>query len=147
MPRRGRKREFAIPGLVHRSLITIYLTFDLHRCFLITFYFTQELLPSIGVSDSDNEDSFVQVDKAIKFVKAYGAYLTLHLSLVCAAMVKAHTVIDELLALAKYDPRHREVLKDLSKASSLVLYDSVCFSPHISFFNIAFACFFSLLPI
>jgi hypothetical protein len=101
-------------------------------CFLITFYFTQELLPSIGVSDSDNEDSFVQVDKAIKFVKAYGAYLTLHLSLVCAAMVKAHTVIDELLALAKYDPRHREVLKDLSKASSLVLYDSTMLSAILS---------------
>ena len=118
------------------TAITVYLTFDLHRCFLITFYFTQELLPSIAVSDSDSESAAVRLDEAIKFVKTYGAYLTLHLSLVCAAMMKVDTVIDELLALAKHDPRHREVSKDLSKTSSLVLYDSVCFPSHILIFSI-----------
>lgn len=67
----------------------------------------------------------MRIEEAIQFVKRYGAYLTLHLSLVCAAMVRAKTVIDELLALAKHDPRHREVTREISKASSLVLYDPV----------------------
>jgi len=94
-------------------------------CVLVTFYFTQELLPSIAVSGEGVDAASARTDEAVQFVKIYGAYLRLHLCLVCAAMLKAHSVIEELLALSKYDPRHREVTKELSKASSLVLYDPV----------------------
>ena len=66
-----------------------------------------------------------RTDEAVEFVKVYGAYLNLHLSLVCAAMLRINAIIEALLALAKHDPRHREVKKELSKATSLVLYDPV----------------------
>lgn len=95
----------------------------------MTFYFTQEILPSLassgkslgtnGVADS------VGMDSAIKFVHVYGSYLWLHLSLVYASALKANIVIENLLALAKHDPRHKEVMKELSRDSSLILYEPV----------------------
>jgi hypothetical protein len=100
-----------------------------HRCVLVTFYFTQEILPSLassgktlgtnGVADS------VGTEDAIEFVHVYGSYLWLHLSLVYAATLRADAVIENLLALSEHDPRHREVMKELSKASSLILYEPV----------------------
>lgn len=91
---------------------------------LVTFYFTQELLPSIAAPSAEGAAS-LRTAEAVEFVKTYGAYLRLHLCLVCAVMARADFIIEELLALSKYDPRHREVTKVLSKANSLVLYDPV----------------------
>jgi hypothetical protein len=100
-----------------------------YSCVLVTFYFTQEILPSLassgkslganGVTDS------VEMEEAVEFVHLYGSYLWLHLSLVYATTVRAEAVIEKLLALSKHDPRHREVMKELSKASSLILYEPV----------------------
>lgn len=100
------------------------------RCILATFYFTQELLPRIASSGMGK----ARTDEAVEFVKMYGAYLSLDSSFVSAALVKADAVLEELLSLSKYDPRHREVKKELSKAGSLVLYDPVCIMtcvPHV----------------
>lgn len=102
-----------------------YTSYDSYRCVLATFYFTQELLPGTLSVGSDDALVSERIDEAVEFVKVYGAYLKLHLSLVCAAMVKSDAVIETLLNLSKYDPRHREVVKELSKSSSLVLYDPV----------------------
>lgn len=99
--------------------------FVLRRCFLVTFYFTQELLPSIAVPNAEGDKASVKPNDAVEFVKSYGAYLNLHLSLVSSAAFKADSVIEKLLALAKFDPRHQEVKKQLSKSNSLVLYDPV----------------------
>ena len=97
------------------------------RCVLVTFYFTQQLLPSLAVVGVEGATRSARIDEAIEFVKMFGAYLRLHLCLVSAAMVKADAVIDELLALSKFDPRHREVTKELAKSTNLVLYDPVRF--------------------
>lgn len=95
----------------------------------MTFYFTQEILPCLASSrkslGTDSVAGSVGMKDAIEFVHVYGSYLWLHLSLVYAATLRADTVIENLLTLAKHDPRHREVMKELSKASSLILYEPV----------------------
>jgi hypothetical protein len=100
-----------------------------YSCVLVTFYFTQEILPSLASSGKSFEANGVAesvgMEDAVEFVHLYGSYLWLHLSLVYAATVRADAVIENLLALSKHDPRHREVMKELSKASSLILYEPV----------------------
>jgi hypothetical protein len=44
---------------------------------------------------------------------------------VYASALKANIVIENLLSLAKHDPRHKEVMKELSRDSSLILYEPV----------------------
>lgn len=100
-----------------------------YSCVLVTFYFTQEILPSLASSgksfDANGVAESVGMEDAVEFVHLYGSYLWLHLSLVYAATMRADAVIENLLALSKHDPRHREVMKELSKASSLILYEAV----------------------
>lgn len=104
-----------------------YISYFSNRCVLVTFYFTQQLLPSLAVAGVEGATRSARSDEAVEFVKMFGAYLRLHLCFVCAAMMKADAVIEELLALSKFDPRHREAMKELSKSSSFVLYDPVRF--------------------
>ena len=59
------------------------------------------------------------------FVLQFGSYLRLHTCLAYAAVLKAPKLIDSLLEVAKYDPRHREVMKQTARPSALVIYDSV----------------------
>ena len=63
--------------------------------------------------------------EAISFIQKYGAYLQLHTSLSSAAAAKAATPIKELLKLAKRDPTHREAMRHMKAAGSLVFYDMV----------------------
>ena len=65
------------------------------------------------------------LDEIISFMKEYGAYLRMDTCLVYASVLKAHSVIDTLLNIAKHDPRHREVVKQLSKSTAMVFYEPV----------------------
>ena len=101
-------------------------------CFLITFYFTQEILPGMGAKGPlsagwRNKKVFTEED-ALDFVDLYGAYLMLPMALAYAAFLKSELVVVKLLELAKHDPRHAEALKDISKVNALVLYEPVSYT-------------------
>mmetsp|Transcript_7430 Transcript_7430/g.12364 ORF Transcript_7430/g.12364 Transcript_7430/m.12364 type:complete len:1143 (+) Transcript_7430:213-3641(+) len=101
-------------------------------CFLITFYFTQEILPGMGAKGPlsagwRNKKSFTEKD-ALDFVDMYGAYLRLPMALAYAAFLKSELVVVKLLELAKHDPRHLEALKDISKVHALILYEPTMLS-------------------
>jgi hypothetical protein len=98
-------------------------------CFLVTFYFTQEILPGIMTQGSGlvgwrNMRSFSEED-AIEFVDKYGAYLKLPMSVAYAAFTKSEPVFERLLELAKHDPRHKEALGEIARIHSIVLYEPV----------------------
>jgi hypothetical protein len=94
---------------------------------LVTFYFTQKLLPALNRGgDGQAMNGFRNsVTEAVNFVTMYGSYLKLHTCIAYAAVLKAHEVIDTLLEVAKYDPRHKEVMRQLSKANALLFYEPV----------------------
>lgn len=98
-------------------------------CFLITFYFTQEILPGMsnisGTWRSTN--SWTERD-ALEFVDTYGTYLKLPMALAYASFLKSENVVNKLLELANHDPRHLEALKDISKVNSLILYEPTMLS-------------------
>lgn len=95
-------------------------------CFLISFYFTQEILPGMVENGGGwrNTKSSTETD-ALAFVDLYGAYLKLPMALAYASFLRSESVVAKLLELAKHDPRHLEALKDISKVNSLVLYEPV----------------------
>jgi len=64
-------------------------------------------------------------EEIVEFLRQYGSYLKLHTCLAYAAVLKAETVIDHLLGIAKYDPRHREVIKQTSKSTAMIFYEPV----------------------
>jgi xanthine dehydrogenase iron-sulfur cluster and FAD-binding subunit A len=49
----------------------------------------------------------------------------MHTCLAYSALLQAEEVIDLLLEAAKYDPRHREMMKVTSKVNALVFYEPV----------------------
>jgi hypothetical protein len=91
---------------------------------LVTYLFTQKLLPTLLCKKGT--DMEVAIDKILPFVKDYGSYLKMHTCLAYSAVLKSERVIDVLLEAAKYDPRHREVMKQMSKANALIFYEPVC---------------------
>lgn len=96
-------------------------------CFLTTYYFTQHLLPRLlpgGGATKPNSDSET-LEELLDFVSQFGSYLKLHTCLAYAAVLKSSKLIDSLLEVAKFDPRHREVMKQTSRPSALIIYDSV----------------------
>jgi hypothetical protein len=112
-------------------------------CFLTTFYFTQQILPQLSRNENDEDEkdycedsndelsgginrSSSRMQEAVDFVQDYGAYLKMQTCLSYAAVLEAQPVIDVLLNVSKYDPRHREVSKQFGRASALVFYDPVC---------------------
>lgn len=93
-------------------------------CFLVTFYFVKFLLPKVEIVESQrNVKSKEGLDNIIVFLGEFGAYLEINKCLVLAAAMRAEVVIDLLLSIAKHDPRHREVMKLMSKSNHLVLYE------------------------
>ena len=70
-------------------------------------------------------DMEVAEAEATAFIHKYGAYLQLHTSLSSAAAANAAAPIKILLKLAKCDPTHREAMRDIKTAGSLVFYDMV----------------------
>lgn len=100
-------------------------------CYLVTFYFTQEILPGMNANGAGwrNKNSFTEQD-ALDFVDTYGAYLKLPMSVAYAAFLKSESVVARLLALAKHDPRHCEALKDIARPNAIVLYEPVSILLH-----------------
>ena len=70
--------------------------------------------------DSDNAEGEITT-----FLKDYGSYLRMDTCLAYASVLRATFVIDLLLSIAKHDPRHREAMKQMSKSTSMVFYESV----------------------
>ena len=95
-------------------------------CFLTTYYFTQHLLPRLLNRGLTADQVKEVVEELVDFVSQFGSYLRLHTCLAYAAVLKSSRLIDSLLEVAKFDPRHREVMKQTSRPSALVIYDSVC---------------------
>ena len=93
-------------------------------CFLTTYYFTQHLLPRLLPVRDQNANVEILED-ITDFVLQFGSYLRLHTCLAYAAVLKAPTLINSLLEVARFDPRHREVMKQTSRPSALIIYDSV----------------------
>ena len=90
-------------------------------CFLVTYYFTHQLLPKFGRSVSDDSGAA----ELVAFVRKYGAYMKLHTCLAYSAALKCDKVINELLALAEHDHRHREVISLFHRRHALILYEPV----------------------
>jgi hypothetical protein len=95
------------------------------RCFLVTYLFTQKMLPKLLYEKDDPTAFEIALNEISSFVRSYGSYLKMHTCLAYAALLKAEEVIDLLLEAAKYDPRHREMMKLTSKANALVFYEPV----------------------
>ena len=64
-------------------------------------------------------------DEVVVFLGEYGSYLRMDTCLAYAAVLKADTVVDLLLGIAKHDPRHREMIKQTTKSTSMVFYEPV----------------------
>jgi len=101
-----------------------------HTCYLTTFYFTNQFFPK-----NKKRQYHLKPDKeqeACDFVKKYGAYLKLHPSLVAAAKAQSRKLTEELLNVAKYDPKHCEMMKELHKLEknkdAIVLYEPAMLS-------------------
>ena len=94
--------------------------------FLTTYYFAQHLLPRLlpqsREATPEQDDNLKEI---LEFVSQYGAYLKLHTCLAYAAVLEQKRLIDALLEVAKFDPRHRDVMKQTAKPGALVIYDSV----------------------
>ena len=73
----------------------------------------------------DQANSVEGHDDCIAFVRNFGSYLKLHTCLVRAAAAQADDVVSVLLELARYDPRHKELMKLGVKPHMLVFYEQV----------------------
>jgi hypothetical protein len=94
-------------------------------CFLVTYLFTQKMLPKLLYQRDDPKAFRKALDEISSFVKNFGSYLKMHTCLAYSALLQAEEVIDLLLEAAKYDPRHREMMKITSKVNALVPYEPV----------------------
>jgi hypothetical protein len=125
----------------------------IRRCYLVTFYFTRQLMDSPGLTPSvEGKEPWINLwietsqttssttttanhasaeeEKVIEFVKSYGAYLKLHTCIVRASDVGSGPILRALLDMARFDLRHRDCLKRLSnKQTTLFLYEPV--SSHV----------------
>jgi PDZ domain len=103
-------------------------------CFLITFYFTQEILP--GMVGDRGISRVVKAawteTQALDFLDKFGSYLRLPMSIAYAAFLESKTILEKLLELAKHDPRHLEAMKEVSKTDSLLLYETVSILSHMT---------------
>jgi len=89
--------------------------------FLTTLYFTSKFF-----CKKKNQIGQDLEQEACAFVEKYGAYLKLHSSLVAASKAHSSKITDNLLEVAKHDPKHIEMMKELAavrhKKNPLVLY-------------------------
>lgn len=92
-------------------------------CFLVTYYFTHQVLTRYG--DNGHELELDQVeDQVDTFVQKYGTYLQIHSCLVFSASVHAERAIDSLLEVAKYDPSHIDAVKEFKRANNMTFYEA-----------------------
>lgn len=94
-------------------------------CFLATFYFTQKLLPDLMRKQEARGAENVDVKELTDFIVRYGSYLKMHTCLAYATVLKAQTVILELLQMAKHDPVHRQGLSQIMNGEALTVYEPV----------------------
>jgi hypothetical protein len=94
-------------------------------CFLVTYYFTQELLSPY--SDVSGEARTSLDERVVAFVKLYGAYLQIHSCLSFSSAVRAEAAIAELLKVSSHDPSHRDAVREIQKGNALTFYDTVSF--------------------
>lgn len=94
-------------------------------CFLVTYYFTQQLLSQYQEIADEERDELDE--KVSTFVKQYGAYLQIHSCLAFSATVRAQAAITELLKAASYDPTHRDAVKEIQRGKTLTFYEAVRF--------------------
>ena len=141
------------------SLTSIYF-FIRHSCYLVTFYFTRQLLALPGLTSTEEGkrpsiDSWTQSpttsstantstatpkeERAIDFIKNYGSYLKLHTCIVRASDVGSGPILRALLDMARFDLRHRDYLKRLSNTqTTFFLYESVSACSHADDFHAFF---------
>ena len=91
-----------------------------HRCFLVTYFYTQKLI------GSDQDAELSTINRKL-FVETYGAYLQIQTCLSLAASVKDEAVISVILDAARNDPNHQDAVKEIQKSNDLLFYDSVSF--------------------
>lgn len=90
----------------------------------------QLLLPKLENNESSRDVEFkADLDSIIVFLGEFGAYLEINKCLIQAGIMRDDVVIDLLLGIAKHDPRHREVMKLMSKTNQLVFYEQVSIRP------------------
>jgi hypothetical protein len=82
---------------------------------------------SLGTSSSSTEENGAVKDDIVVFLGEFGSYLKLDTCLAYASALKFEAVVDLLLSIAKYDPRHKEVIKQTSKSIGMVFYEPVSF--------------------
>ena len=103
-----------------------FLSYTCCSCFLVTYYFIHAMLPRLmHTKTKEGPDSDKGRDEIVVFMGEYGSYLKLDTCFAYAAVLQADSVVDILLSIAKYDPRHREVIKQTSKSVSMVFYEPV----------------------
>ena len=73
----------------------------------------------------------VDTTELTEFVARFGSYLKMHTCLAYSGILRAQTVIIELLKLARHDPRHRQAKKQISEPHAMAIYEPV--SPRILF--------------
>ena len=132
------------PQTIYILLLSSYSLLSLFpscSCYIVTFYFTHQLLPRLKgttpkvlsadtwMNECDSVPSFPEEEQIIEFVKTFGAYLKLHTCLVCASDTGSGLVVRTLLDMARFDLRHREFLKALSNKQAFLLYEPVSFKP------------------
>jgi hypothetical protein len=76
-------------------------------------------------SNSSAEENGNAKDEIVVFLGEYGSYLKMDTCLAYASALKFEAVVDLLLSIAKYDPRHKEVMKQASKVNAMVFYEPV----------------------
>lgn len=74
---------------------------------------------------SVNDENGIAKDDVVVFLGEYGSYLKMDTCLAYASALRFEAVVDLLLSIAKYDPRHKEVIKQTSKSVSMVFYEPV----------------------
>jgi hypothetical protein len=79
---------------------------------------------SLG-SHQATEENGAAKDEIVVFLGEFGSYLKLDTCLAYASALKFEAVVDLLLSIAKYDPRHKEVIKHTSKSIGMVFYEPV----------------------
>lgn len=115
-----------------RVRLIIFLSFAfLLSCSLVTFYFTRAVCT-------------MTQEKAIKFVRTFGAYLNLSRSLAVTSRLRYGKVIDLLLDMAaKYDVIHKNAKLDFDKVNiGLAMGDQVSFWQFTSTMSIVVLSFF-----
>lgn len=76
-------------------------------------------------SDNSTKENEEAKDEIVVFLGEYGSYLKMDTCLAYASALKFEAVVDLLLSIAKYDPRHKEVMKQTSKSTAMVFYEPV----------------------